>query len=238
MSQLQQFFTRLLEASGAVVEVIEPEGLDVIAPASVQRTLGLAEWARLGFGPDIPDDAQRITLESPMMESAVGELLGERGRYVRRLLIPSNPRLGDPERLLAENLDLRNATYRLEGVASAWTCYTILSFRCTAISDEKRESILRFGFNRANGATMDDMLPELLAGAEAQASPDAGGSPMRVADADHPAAALAAPAVRRDPRARPAVAAAPPSGIVLEWHVPPPGAGPAAAPFLSPGSAE
>jgi len=178
MNQLQQFFAKLLEASGAVVEVIEPEGLEVIAPTPVQRALGLPEWARLGFGAELPDDAQHITLESQMMESAVGALLGERGRHVRRLLIPSNPRLGNPERLLEQNVDMRNATYRLEGVAPAWTCYVILSFRCTAISDEKRESILRFGFNRANGATLDGMLSELLAGAEALASRASGGSPM------------------------------------------------------------
>ena len=57
------------------------------------------------------------------MESAVSGLLGERGRYARRVLAPANPPPADPERLLEQNLDLRNATYRLEGVAPAWTSY-------------------------------------------------------------------------------------------------------------------
>jgi len=111
VNQLQQFFTKLLEASGAAVEVIDPEGLEVLAPLPVRQALGLPEWARLGFGAELPDHAQRITLESQMMESAVGGLLGERGRHARRILTPANPPLVGPERILEQNLDLRNATY-------------------------------------------------------------------------------------------------------------------------------
>jgi len=169
MNQLQQFFAGLLEASGAAVEVIAPEGLEVLAPPSVQQALGLPEWVRLGFGAELPDHAQRITLESQMMER-VSALLGERGRHARRILAPANLPLTNPERILEQNLDLRNATYRLEDVAPAWTCYEIPSFSYTAISDEKRDGVLEFGFNRGNGATLDGMLPELLTGAEALAS--------------------------------------------------------------------
>ena len=35
--ELQQFVAELLEEHGAVVEPVEPEGLDVLAPPSVQR---------------------------------------------------------------------------------------------------------------------------------------------------------------------------------------------------------
>jgi hypothetical protein len=186
MNQLQQFFATLLEASGAAVEVIDPEGLEVLAPLAVQRALDLPEWARLGFGAELPDNAHRVTLESQMMER-VSALLGEHGRHARRILAPGNPPLANPERILEQNLHLLNATYRLEGVAPAWTCYQILSFGYTAISDEKRDGILEFGFNRANGATLDGMLPELLTSAEALASHPA--SPFDFAQ-DRPMPAL------------------------------------------------
>jgi hypothetical protein len=169
MNQLQRFFAELLEASGAAVEVVDPEGLEVLAPPPVQQALGLPELARLGFGAEMPENAQRVTLESQMMDR-VSALLEEQGRHARRIVSPSNPPLDSPERILEQNLDLRNATYRLENVAQAWTCYEILSFHYTAISDEKRDGILAFGFNRTNGATLDGMLPELLTGAEALAS--------------------------------------------------------------------
>ncbi|MGD0111841.1 MAG: hypothetical protein ABSD48_08235 [Armatimonadota bacterium] len=178
MNELQQFFAKLLEASGAAVEAIDPEGLEVLAPPPVRRALGLPEWARLGFSGELPDNAQRITLESPLMESAIGGLLGERGRQARRILSPSNPPLADPERVLEQNLDLRNATYRLDGVTPAWTCYEILSFRYTAISDEKRDGIVHFGLNRANGAAIDGMLSDLLAGAEALPSQPLATAPL------------------------------------------------------------
>ncbi len=167
MNQLQQFFANLLEASGAAVDPIDPEGLEVLAPPAVQQALRLPEWARLGFGAELPAGAARVTLESELIESAVGGLLGNRGRRKRRIVAPANPPVANPERVLEENLDLRNATYRLEGVAPASACYEILRFRYTAISDEKRDGILEFGFNRANGATLDEMLPDMMAGAEA-----------------------------------------------------------------------
>ncbi len=176
MNQLQQFCARLLEASGAEVEAIAPEGLEVLSPTPVQQALALPEWARLGFGVELPDGAQRVTLESQMMER-VSALLGEHGRHTRRTLAPSNPWLDSPQQILDQTLDLPNATYRLDGVAPAWTCYEILSFRYTAISDEKRDGILQFGFNRANGATLDGMLLELLAGANAPASPSLSPTP-------------------------------------------------------------
>lgn len=176
MNQLQQFCARLLEASGAEVEAIAPEGLEVLSPTPVQQALALPEWARLGFGVELPDGAQRVTLESQMMER-VSALLGEHGRHTRRTLAPSNPWLDSPQQILDQTLDLPNATYRLDGVAPAWTCYEILSFRYTAISDEKRDGILQFGFNRANGATLDGMLLELLAGANVPASPSLSPTP-------------------------------------------------------------
>lgn len=165
MNPLQHFFANLLEASGAAVETIAPEGLEVLAPPPVQQALGLPEWTRLGFGAELPAGASRVTLESDLIESAVGGLLGNRGRRKRRIVAPANPPVANPERVLEENLDLRNATYRLEGVAPASACYEVMRFSYTAISDEKRDGILEFGFNRANGATLDDMLPDLLAGA-------------------------------------------------------------------------
>ena len=143
------------------MDVIEPEGLEVLAPPPVQQVLHLPEWVRLGFGAELPPAAQRVGLDSELMGRA-GELLGQQGRYARRSYRPENPPPNNPERVLLHTLDLRNATYRLLEVAPAWTCYVILRFRYTAVSDDKRDGLLDFGINRSTGATLDDMLPELL----------------------------------------------------------------------------
>ncbi len=164
MNPLQQFVAELLEQEGAVVEPIEPEGLEVLAPAPLQQALRLPELARLGFGAELPADAQRVSLESDWMERLAG-LLAERGRRLEWIVAMDNPAPGSPERILQHGLDLLNATYRLQGVEPAWTRYLILRFRYAAVSDEKRDGILELGFNLANGATLDELLAGLVAGA-------------------------------------------------------------------------
>jgi len=165
MNQLQHFVSHILEKTGAVVDVIDPEGLEVLAPPAVQAVLRLPEWARLGFGAELPAGAQRIGLESNLLEQ-LGKLLDEHGRTARLAIAPDNPAPGHPERALEHAVELTNAVYRLQEVKPAWTRYLILRFRYTAISDEKRDGILDFGVNLANGAAIDAMLPDLLAGAE------------------------------------------------------------------------
>lgn len=160
MNQLQQFVAELLEQEGALIEPIEPEGLEVLAPPPLQAALQVAEFSRLGFGAELPARAQRVSLESDWMQRLSG-LLGERGSWAQRVLAPENPLPGSPERILQHSLELLNATYRLQRVEPAWTRYLILSFRYTAFSDEKRDGILKFGLNLANGATLDDLLEDL-----------------------------------------------------------------------------
>ena len=162
MNRLQSFVGALLEHEGALVEAIEPEGLEVLSPPALRQALELPEWSRLGFGPQMPANAQRISLESDWMERLAG-LLGERGRWARRVLRIDNPPPGHPERVLQHGLELLNATYSLQQVRATWTRYWVASFRYTAVSDEQRRGILRLGFNLANGAILDGMLDALLA---------------------------------------------------------------------------
>ena len=56
---------------------------------------------------------------------------------------------------------LDNATFRLLGLAPAWTRYLVLDFRASAVSDDKRDFMLRLGVNLATGALPDAMLASL-----------------------------------------------------------------------------
>lgn len=162
MNPLQQFVAELLEKEGAAVESCEPEGLEVLAPTPVQKTLGLPEWSRLGFGVELPAKASRVSLESDWIERLAG-LLGDRGLLLQGVVEVDNPAPNHPVRILDHSLELLNATYRLEGVTPVWTRYLLLSLRYTAFSDEKRDGILQLGFNLSNGATLDGMLEALWA---------------------------------------------------------------------------
>ena len=160
MGRMQAFVASLLTHHDALVEPIEPEGLEVLAPQPVQQALGLQELSRLGFGTTLPDGAERVGIESDWLERC-GQSLGERGRYMRLVLRPDARAPADPQRVLEHVLALDNASIRLIEVVPVWTRYVILDFRYSALSDEKRDGILQLGVNLATGALPDAMLGQL-----------------------------------------------------------------------------
>jgi hypothetical protein len=159
-NRMQGFVADLLRHEDALVDPIEPEGLEVLAPVAVQRTLGLGELSRLGFGTTMPPGAQRVGLEGDWLDR-FGRLLGTRGRWTRRVLTSDAKMPGDPERVLGHELVLDNATFRLLGVTPAWTRYLVMDFRASAVSDEKRDFITRLGINLVTGALPDAVIAAL-----------------------------------------------------------------------------
>jgi len=157
MGALRDFVAEVLELEGAVVDPIEPDGLDVLAPPAVRAAMGgWPELARLGFAADLPAGAIPVGLDGDWFER-FGALLGERGRWAERQLDLPLPPLGDPARILDKALDLPNAVWRLHGITEGWTRCLLLAFRYSAISDEKREGLVWLAFNEATGAAIDDI---------------------------------------------------------------------------------
>ena len=154
MGRMQGFVAALLAREGALVDVIEPEGLEVLATPQVQRALVLPELCRLGFGATLPSGARRVGIENEWLDR-FDRLLGDRGRWARLVLRPEVRPPSDPERVLGHELVLDNATFRLLGVTPAWTRYLVLDFRFAAVSEEKREGVLRLAVNQATGAMPD-----------------------------------------------------------------------------------
>ena len=158
--RMQGFVADLLRHEGALVEEVEPEGLDILAPAPVQGALGVGELTRFGFGTTLPPGGQRVGMESDWLDR-FARLLGAKGRWTRRVLrVPSKTAI-DPEAVLGRELVLDNATFRLLGVSPAWTRYLVLDFRASAASDDKRDFMLRLGVNLATGALPDAVLTAL-----------------------------------------------------------------------------
>lgn len=168
---MQGFVAALLRHEGALVEAIEPDGLEVLAPAPVQRALGVGELSLLGFGTKLPPGAQRVGMEGDWLDR-FARLLGPQGRWTRRVLSAASKAPGDPEWVLSHELVLDNATFRLLGVSPAWTRYLLLDFRASAVSDDKRDFMLRLGVNLATGALPDAVLAAL---APALDAPSLGG---------------------------------------------------------------
>jgi len=158
--RMQGFVADLLRHEGALVEAVEPEGLEVLAPPPMQQALGLGELSRLGFGGTLPPGAQRVGLEGDWL-GRFAQVLGPQGRWTRRVLSAPSRAPGDPEGVLGQELVLDNATFRLLDVSPAWTRYLVLDFRVSAVSDDKRDFTLRLGVNLATGALPDAVLAAL-----------------------------------------------------------------------------
>ena len=139
MSALRAFVSDLLEADGAAVDPIEPDGLDVLAPEPLRTAFGWPDdMVRLGFGATRPHGAVPIGLEGDWLDR-FGALLGDRGRVgVRQLPRPDTAEPSSPERLIDRALQLPNAVWRLVTTQQTWTRCLLLAFRYTATSERKR----------------------------------------------------------------------------------------------------
>src|SRR6516164_5176214 len=142
MGELRDFVAEVLERRGAAVEATEPDGLEVLA--------------RLGFGAERPEQAIPIGLEGDWLDR-FGALLGDDGRWSERQFSGGPATCSDPERVLAQGLDLPNAVWRFHSATATFTRCLVLAFRYTALSDEKREGMAWLGFNVATGAVIDDI---------------------------------------------------------------------------------
>jgi hypothetical protein len=162
VSDLRAFVGDLLERSGAIVEPSESQELAVLAPPSIQEQMGWPEFVRLGFGPERSHDSVAVGLEGDWMDR-LAVLLRDNGRWSERelRLDGDTPVPQDLQRVLDHALDLPNAICRLRGVAETRARCLILTFRYTAVSDEKREGLIWLGFNTGTGANIDDLLEKL-----------------------------------------------------------------------------
>lgn len=162
-TQLRTFVATLLEANEALISPVEPGGLEVVLPSALQKALNLPEHGMLAFSSDVPEGWQRVILESDWLER-LGSLLGQRGREVYLPSeMPTSTAPAHPERILEHRLRLNNAVFRLQGVEENWTRSVLHTFRYSAVSDEKRDGVIRLGRNLANGGILDPWVETWLA---------------------------------------------------------------------------
>src|SRR5262249_40852809 len=102
VTTLRDFVSDLLQSEGAIVEVVEPDGLDVRAPEPLRPRFGWPDLTRLGFGAGVQAGAIPIGLEDDWLDR-LGALLGERGRVAVQQIAPpvGTAPPNNPERLIA-----------------------------------------------------------------------------------------------------------------------------------------
>ena len=128
----------------------------MLAPPPVQQALGLGELCRLGFGTTLPPARSGWGSKTTgSTGSTACSVTGADGGGVCCAPEVRPPRIRNG--CLEHELVLDNATFRLLSVTPAWTRYLVLDFRFSAVSDEKRDGMLRLGINLATGAMPDAM---------------------------------------------------------------------------------
>ncbi len=158
----QSFASGVMERAGALVEDLYPDGLSVCLPLELQAEWRSDEMLALGFGETLPPGAQRVSLEGEWFERFTA-LLGGAGSGLRLTIAAPDQTPSGIDRMLERQIQLGNGVYRMIGTADrAWTRYLIVSFRCTAISDEKRETLIRFGVNLRQGSLISAFVDQLF----------------------------------------------------------------------------
>lgn len=190
MNTLSEWMARALVAEGAVVEPVEPDGLDALLPPPLQSAFACGELMRLGFSSVLPELARRVTLESEWVD-ILGRRIETRGRRAEFAVDVSRGKPPDAVEMLRKGLEFDNATHRFTGMEAAWARYRLMVYRMVAVSDEKREDVIVVATNEGNAARADGMLTALLSvdpGAWVENGPDrtaelpASWSPERIRD--------------------------------------------------------
>lgn len=166
MNSLADWMARALVAEGAVVETVEPEGLDALLSASLQNAFRCGEFQRLGCGASMPENARRVTLESDWVE-LLGRRIETRGRRAEFSLDMSVAKAPDAVEVLQKALVFDNATYRFTEMKTAVARYRTMVFRVVAVSDEKREDVVAVTVNEGNAARAEGMAAVVLEGGSA-----------------------------------------------------------------------
>src|SRR5260370_41779374 len=101
MGALRDFVAEVLELEGAAVESVEPDGLDILAPAPLRSSMGWAELTRLGFGVTLAAGAVPVGLEGQWLDPFRAVFGGTRPRGQRQMPLRTPvPAPHEPERLI------------------------------------------------------------------------------------------------------------------------------------------
>ena len=161
MGELRDFVSDVLEIEGSAVEAMEPDGLEVLAPAPLRTAMGWPELVRLGFGAELPAGAVAVGFEGDWLAVSarffVIEVVGlsDSSRFqapCRALLIPNGCSITPSIFLMPFGGCMVS---RRSGASPAAGIPLHRSLR------REREGLVWLGFNQGTGAVIDDILARL-----------------------------------------------------------------------------
>jgi hypothetical protein len=147
--ELLSFSIQVLERHGGLVEQ-RADHLFSLLPGPLAQSLDLPEEARLG-GEGFP-----LLYGSPVLDKLIHLATREVPIVYGQVEVPYLKKEGF-EKLLDQNLRFQDGQVRLVNRAEARTTYLLLIAHYVALSDERKEGLVRMGVHEASGA----LIPEL-----------------------------------------------------------------------------
>lgn len=148
---LPEVISEILRHNGAVVEEADDGCLEFLASGTLAKKLRLPEHGRLRFGyAGSSSDEIPASYDSELFKEVAGLLKGK-GEFSAASFKPSYlPDNGKLLKNLNDTIALNNASFRPEKTEIEDISYLLCYFRYTALSDEKREGIIKVLINEMN----------------------------------------------------------------------------------------
>jgi hypothetical protein len=144
--ELLSFAAEVIEHHGGLIEP-GPEGLLAVMSPALAQGLALPEEIRLGA------EAAPLLYGSPLLDRLVGLACQEVPVAYGRLEVPYLKKAGF-EQLLGRDLPFAGAQVRVSSRGEARTTYLILFCHYVALSDERKEGLVKLGLHEASGAVI------------------------------------------------------------------------------------
>jgi hypothetical protein len=143
-SDLIQFTTQFLEKSGALVDA-HSSHIHALLPRDLAGILSLPEEVRLG-GDDHP-----LLYGSPILDRMVQTATADIPVVYGAVSIPYIKKAGF-DAAIAQDLSLINGKFQIGVRAETRTSYMVITSRYVALSDERKEGLMRLTFHESSGA--------------------------------------------------------------------------------------
>jgi len=169
---VSDFARRVLAARGALVEPGEGGTLEAVLPPGLADRLG-TDFLRLCFDPAGPhSEGELVTLGSGELDR-LGELLGEDGFYdEREVSVPYLKREG-LEKAVRDAFTFSGIRARFLGTDRGPVSYLTFHVRFSALSDERRDGLVKVVLNEVSGAEVGDIEEEARVAGLVVRAPDA-----------------------------------------------------------------
>ncbi|MBF0551479.1 MAG: hypothetical protein HQK60_13200 [Deltaproteobacteria bacterium] len=147
--EILSFTGKILEYHQGLVEM-HGDMLHALLPAPVAEALDVPEEVYLG------DEAHPLLYGAPLLDRLIGLATGEVPVVYGRIDFPYLKKEGF-DRLLTQDVRFLDSQVRVVNRADSRTTYMVLVVHYRAMSDERKEGLLRLGLHESSGALVEEL---------------------------------------------------------------------------------